>query len=382
MFTSSLDDQDLADLDAALQHLHAVLEDGECERPCKEHEQHCFGPGFLKDLPVQERLAKVTASDFPLSPRACGRVLGKIRYELERGRGVVLFQLPTSRYSHRDLALLFVGLGAHLGVAKPQSTELQDVLGQVTWAEGRWGIRGYRNRAPQRLHTDGGVDIVGMLCVRPASDGGGVSRYSSGVAAYNDLLKSAPEALPILFKGFRYHLGEHFAVKGSEGPVLADQLIPVLQWGPEALGMGSTSESLLGSTHHLDTASGPLERRRGSCLRVHYLRRMIDDAAIALQGDADLQLEAPRGSERPKCVQRDGVRPHSPEVQSALDAWHSTLDANAVELAMRPGEVCFFNNKAILHGRSGFDDPERLLLRLWLNVAPPTSQLEVSRIAA
>lgn len=127
-----------------------------------------------------------------------------VRTELLDGKGlVILHKVPLGEYTPAEVACLYVGLGAHLGSAVPQSDELADVLGEVRPHEGAMGVRGYRNSANQNLHTDGTVDFVGMLCIRNDGGGGGRSRYASCTAAYNDIVRAQPAALAPLFRGFR-----------------------------------------------------------------------------------------------------------------------------------------------------------------------------------
>ena len=169
--------------------------------------------------PAQEVLATITATDFPLAPADGGNMrtmLSKTWAELVDGAGLVLLnRIPLDKFTPTEVALIYMGIGAHLGTVVPQSDELGDVLGFVKPAEGAMAVRGYRNTAEQNLHTDGTVDFVGMLCIRPAAgaaQGHGVSRYSSSTAAYNDIVRRDPAVLPTLFRGFRYHLGENTAV--------------------------------------------------------------------------------------------------------------------------------------------------------------------------
>lgn len=171
------------------------------------------------EAPPQDVLAGVTAELFPLSPPAVGNlraVLSDVWAELVDGAGLVLInRLPLDEFTPAEVAMVYMGIGMHLGDTVSQSDELGDVLGFVKPAEGAMAVRGYRNNAEQNLHTDGTVDFVGMLCIHPADGtdaGQGLSRYASATAAYNDIVRDAPESLDTLFEGFRYHLGENTAV--------------------------------------------------------------------------------------------------------------------------------------------------------------------------
>ena len=65
-------------------------------------------------------------------------------------------------------------------------------------------------------------------------------------------------------------------------------------------------------------------------------------------------------------VDRSALQIHPPKEQAALDLWHDRINANRVELLLNPGECVFFNNRRVMHSRSGFEDRQRLLFRLWL----------------
>jgi hypothetical protein len=65
-------------------------------------------------------------------------------------------------------------------------------------------------------------------------------------------------------------------------------------------------------------------------------------------------------------VDRTALKIHPPRDQVALDLWHERINANRVEILLNPGECVFFNNRRVMHSRSGFEDQQRLLFRLWL----------------
>jgi hypothetical protein len=286
--------------------------------------------------PSQEVLGGVTADTFPLEPPRDGNMRAQLAgmwSELVDGAGLVLLnKIPLDAFTPAEIALIYVGIGAHLGTAIPQSDELGDVLGFVKPAEGAMAVRGYRNTADQALHTDGTVDFVGMLCVRPAEGahlGQGLSRYSSCTAAYNDIVRQDPDLLPTLFRGFRYHLGENTAVVWDDSvPTITPNRVPVLSWGPRILGEagGASKDSLeskVGSANQKqlfdgtvvdqffddgvsepqdmlgggggdsDGGSSAYERRPDGidCVNVRYLRSYIDDAAYELTQGVKLNFD-------------------------------------------------------------------------------------------
>lgn len=67
---------------------------------------------------------------------------------------------------------------------------------------------------------------------------------------------------------------------------------------------------------------------------------------------------------------RPGSIPSLTERQAAaLDALHFTAMSSACILRYKKGDIVFFNNRRVLHGRQEFQDDEasqRHMLRLWL----------------
>jgi hypothetical protein len=78
----------------------------------------------------------------------------------------------------------------------------------------------------------------------------------------------------------------------------------------------------------------------------------------------------------------------------ALDAVHFAASSKALRLEYQPGDVLFFNNRRVLHGREAFEDGggasgNRHLLRLWLRdedlagtPPPPLNRLWEERLVA
>jgi hypothetical protein len=259
------------------------------------------------------RLVEIRREHFPL-PRLAP-VLDAIRRELLGGRGFVLLRgLPLERYSLADAAILFWGLGAHLGTALSQNAR-GHVLGHVKdlgFDAADPSTRIYQTNQRQGYHTDS-ADIVGLMCIRPAKSGGR-SSLASTVTAYNEVLARRPDLVSALFEPVAT---DH---RGEEPPGGRPWFsIPVLSW----------------YAGHLTGI---------------YQRRYIESA----QRFAD----APRLSDR----QRE-----------ALDVFDAVLDDPSVHLQMefRPGDVQFIHNHQILHDRTAFEDDadparRRHLLRLWL----------------
>ena len=271
-----------------------------------------------KDLAVEE----VTANDFPLGVLE-EAVAGWIQ-EIDYGKGLVFLQgIPIARYTKDDCALIFWGIGAHMGEAQSQSLA-GDRLGHVVNLGGdNPRYRAYQNSTELALHTDA-TDIVGMMCLVPAREGG-LSGYAGAAAIYNELLDHHPDVLPILCEGFYYHLfGEHAP---GESPVTEEKT--------------------------------PVFSEKDGCLSISYLRSYIE-MAFAHMGKEKTAAES-----------------------EALD----TLDQVAHgpkcfrQFMLSPGDMLFFSNYTVLHNRTAFVDDDDLdkrrhLLRLWLRAHDPRPLVE------
>lgn len=261
-------------------------------------------------------LLDVGRAEFPLP--ALGPVLDAIRRELLHGRGFVLLRgLPVARYTRREVATIYWGLGAWLGRAVSQNAQ-GHALGHVRDL-GRDvrdpTTRVYQTRERQGYHTDS-VDIVGLLCLQTAKRGGRSSLVSS-VTAHDEMLRRHPELRPALF--------EPFAVD-RRGEVPAGMKpwfeLAVYHW----------------YAGHLSAI---------------YHRGYIEAAQ--------------RFPEAPRLAARQ---------RAALDALDALLEDPDLVLHMdfEPGDVQLLHNHQVFHDRTAYEDwdePERKrhLLRLWL--CPP-----------
>ena len=242
--------------------------------------------------------------------------LAELQRELIFGRGFVLLRgLDVGGYSENDLARLFWGLGTHLGVPRRQNRH-GDLLGHVRdvgLSSDDPNVRIFQTNERQGFHTDS-ADVVGLLCLERAAEGGRSSLVSA-VTLHNELLERSPELLQELFKPFcTDHRGEH---RADRPPYFT---APIFSWYENELS-------------------------------VLYQRRYIESA----QRFADV----PR------------LRPEQVAALNALDA---VADDPRIQLQMdlEPGDIQFVHNHGMLHDRTAFRDAadrRRHLLRLWL--CPP-----------
>ena len=256
-------------------------------------------------------------ADFPLP--VLGPRLEEIVDELENGRGFLVMRgLDRLGLDPQGLRDVYWGLARHMGRTISQNST-GALIGEVFDRGLDYddnNVRGHTTNAEIGPHCDT-ADVVGLLCVHPAEEGGESLIASSG-AIYNEILATAPHLVEALAAGFRIDL----AGKGPTGA--ADEVtrsrIPVFSWYAGRL----------------------------SC---RFNRKQIEDGQRKLgRSLSDEELEAVETVER-----------------LALDPRFR------LDMDFRAGDIQWLNNHAILHGRAGYRDsadPERrrLLLRLWMNI--------------
>ncbi len=253
--------------------------------------------------------------DFPL-PRLARRLAAMLD-EVMDGRGFVLVRgFDLSGLSIPDAALAYWGLGAHLGAGRAQNAQ-GDLLGHVTdlGVDYRTDprVRGYQTRLVLPFHNDA-LDVVGLLCLHPAREGG-LSRIVSSTAIHDALLERRPDLLRVLYEPF-------WLDRRGEAP----------DGKPPAY------------------AGACFERFEGR-LFCRYNRGFIESA--------QRHPEVPRLSE----AQRAAL--------DAVDALCADPDMH-LDMSLEPGDMQFLCNYSTLHSRTDYVDwPERerrrYLLRLWLD---------------
>jgi len=146
-------------------------------------------------------LAEMTVEDFPLP--AFSEDLAEMRRELEEGTGAQLYRgFPVADYSKDDLRTIYWGIGLHVGWAVSQSKR-GDLLGDVrdigTPRDGP-AFRGYTSSGELTFHTDA-ADVTGLFCLHPAKSGG-ISRIVSAAAIHNEILRTRPDLLDVLYGNY------------------------------------------------------------------------------------------------------------------------------------------------------------------------------------
>jgi hypothetical protein len=254
----------------------------------------------------------VTQSDF--AHPELSEAIESWRQQIFNGRGFVLLRgLPVETMTIEEIETLYFGLGTYFGSPVSQS-KLGDLIGHVTNIGGDdRRERAYRNSRELTMHTDR-CDVVAMLCVRKAVQGG-LSGYTSAHTIYNVIRAERPDLLEPLLRGFQYH---RFGEQPEGQPQVTSDRVPILS-----------------------DAQGKVS--------VIFLRTYIEMAATEL-----------------------GVPLTEHEIE-ALDFFEQVAARDELRLRfmLEPGDLVFFNNCTMLHHRTAFEDgtdpaTNRLLLRLWL----------------
>lgn len=137
-------------------------------------------------------LVGMRREDFPL-PTLAHR-LEDLKQQLLNGRGFMLVRnVPVHRYTTRQSAAAFLGLGRYLGEPVSQNGK-GHILGHVK----NLGVdfndpetRGYQTNSQLSFHTDFS-DLVGLLCLHTPKSGG-ESSIASSTTVWNEMVQRQPE---------------------------------------------------------------------------------------------------------------------------------------------------------------------------------------------
>lgn len=262
-------------------------------------------------------LGDITPASFAL--QRCAPVLRDVRHALRDGRGFVLLRgFPIERLDVDDAALAYFSFCLHLGVPVTQNAQREIVVHITDRGPRRDPLaRGYATANESKFHVDL-TDVVGLLCLRQAREGG-VSRIASSVSVLAAITRERPDLLPLLRAGFPWdRRDEHGRGEAPIGPPI------------------------------------PVFSERDGLWACRYNRGFIE-AAWRRRGEA---IPA-RVTEVLDCIDAMAARPE-----------------HVLEMDFRPGDMQFLSNDTILHARTAFvDHPERerkrLLLRIWLQMREP-----------
>jgi len=233
--------------------------------------------------------------------------------ELQTGRGVVLVRNVPVDVERPVRDALFWAVGTCFGAGVSQNRR-GDYLGEVIDLSDRQNSgRPFQNGGGLVMHRDP-VDVVGLLCVRHAAQGG-LSRIASAHHIFNVILAERPDLLARLCQGYVYHrLDED---RGDTPPFTAHRVPVYAAQGDGAMGCFFIP--------------GPIRR-------VGELLDPIDATG----------MEAFR---------------FFVEVSGRPGVFN--------DMNLMPGDAQFLNNRMVLHSRTDYlDHPElerrRYMMRLWL----------------
>lgn len=280
--------------------------------------------GKSKDIDWKD----ISRDNFPLP--SAKAFFDDVREELENGSGMVKMRgLDVSRYSQEQLRRMWFGLGRHLGSPMFQNCrgelmrEIKDegagvgakLYGSTVDASGKQFLSsGARTLSPGQLrfHTDR-CDVVGLLCVRQASEGG-VSKLASSATVYNEMLRRRPDLHALLCES-----------------------IPRSRFGEEAGGQ------------HV-AYNLPIFGVRDDKLTSHFSLTYIENAQMI-----------------------PGVRKLAAAEHEAIQMLMDLAEEHCFEMRFAPGDIQLLNNHIVYHGRTAFKDDassgqDRMLMRLWLSM--------------
>jgi hypothetical protein len=275
-------------------------------------------PGHVAELlaataEVADRaLPDIDRDSFPLPTVApvLHRILDEV-VDVVDGRGFALLRgVPVDGLTEHELERLFWGMGTHLGIGIRQN-DAGDLLVHVRdqgldFANPE--VRGYQTSQRLDYHSDSS-DVVGLLCVRPAAEGG-VSTIVSARAVFDEACRRRPDLVGVLTD----------------------------QWWWD---------------------------RRQRDLATSFFQRPIftthGDRVVSYYGRAHIE-SACRGPHVP---------PLTTQQVEALDLLDQLAEGLALHMDFLPGDVQLLDNYTMWHARTAYvDDPERPrdLYRLWLTL--------------
>ena len=236
--------------------------------------------------------------------------LAQWREQLQHGLGFLLVRgMPIDR---TDPVEAFQLIGRHLGDAVPQNGDgdllchIRDTGADPTNPD----VRLYTTSAEQEFHTDG-ADLIGLLCLATAREGG-LSSLASSITVHAEIVRRRPDLVHLLFEDWHWYL--HGQQPSDLPPTLP---MPICRWDGDQV-----------STFFI----GWWIRRAQGC---------------------------------------PGVPDLTPEQEELLVLFESIANEPgvAVDMDFRPGDMQWLRNSVTLHKRTAYvDDPAkpRHLLRLWL----------------
>ena len=275
-------------------------------------ELETLGKQFVEDNPD---LRFVRKEDYPLV--ACAEAIAEWGKDVDYRRGFVLVRgLRTDLYSDTLSCAIYYILGLYMGDPIRQN-EMGDLIDHVYATSDKTmdDPTALSSKVRDKLvyHSDSS-DIVALMCLRPAREGG-ASCLVSGAQIYNEILTRRPDLAPLLLEPFHWDWRRQ------------DHSAPADTYTSPIISMKDGVFSMYAGSLYIVTAQ-----------------------------------EYP------------GVPKLTPEQLEVLELFDQITyePGMAIEMDFRPGDIQWLSNYAALHSRTTFYDyPEpqrsRHLLRLWLH---------------
>ncbi len=221
-------------------------------------------------------------------------------------------------FSKKELEHIFSIISQFLGKLYVQNIKNEKfVLIQDEGKSMKTGGRYHQTKEGGSYHTDSPQwpdvpDSVGLLCINPAKEGG-INKFLSAYSIHNEINKKDPFLLELLYSKFYFDKRGEF--KEGESPTVFE----------------------------------PIFSYTNNELHFRYLRNYIDDGYKTQN----------------KILSNDQI--------NSLNIIDEVTQNKKLSLdyEMKSGDMVFFNNHRILHGRTSFEDFEdqnlkRKLVRVWI----------------
>jgi len=247
--------------------------------------------------------------------------------EVMFGKGlIVLAGFPLDGHDIDEIERIYWMVCTHFGrlVSNNSFGHRMVRVQQEVLADGAQPARGTKSNGELAMHNDA-ADILALLWIHQAAKGG-ESQFSSGPAAHNEILRTRPDLLPILYRGFPHHRRSE---QPDDQPDVTPYDVPIFSNVGGRICINFTYSSILPALH----ATG---------------RELTDQET------------------------------------EAVEVLREVLVRQQFEFRQERGEAVIGNNFAMCHSRSDFvdgDDPDtrRLLLRAWMEVPIEDRRLPIGR---
>lgn len=181
---------------------------------------------------------------------------------------------------------------------------------------------------------------------------------------------------------------EHLSYTRSCNPIGPHTEAPIWARPPRYLALYGIRPAQCGGETLLHDMAGPLDaldpntidslratrvsfsRRHGATQGIAAARPLLDDLPgrclrfshnLFMRGDIDGRLD---------CPDRSALERLRPEVREFVEATCDAFEKDAIRINIPSDALLVWDNHRLLHGRSGYRDPERHLIRLWIDGDP------------